>query len=153
MLALARPWSFRAHLDAAGQAASWNRFLDTPPPMIRMNGWLFYRLGAKGFLHRGYNYWQAIELEVNVDPDTCAAAWPGIPYGDPLVVYPGEDGPIDSIRWEVFAESLQDYVVLEAAGIRPDDPMLAPIRGYADFPRSEAWINEALRKALGRGRR
>jgi len=31
-----------------------NRFFDTPLPKIRMSGWLFHRLGAKGFLHWGY---------------------------------------------------------------------------------------------------
>jgi hypothetical protein len=51
-----------------------NRFLDTPLPKVRMSGWLFYRLGAKGFLHWGYNYWHKIEQEVITDPFTEASA-------------------------------------------------------------------------------
>jgi hypothetical protein len=64
------------------------------------------------------------------------------------MVYPGENGPIDSIRWEVFAESLQDYALLQSAGLDPDDPLLADIRGYADFPRHEAWHTTALAHVL-----
>ena len=35
------------------------------------------------------------------------------------MIYPGKDGPIDSLRWEVFAESLQDYAILQTAAIDP----------------------------------
>jgi hypothetical protein len=135
-----------------------NRFLDTPLPKVRMSGWLFYRLGARGFLHWGYNYWHKIEQEAITDPftDASAAAWPLIPYGDPFMVYPGEKGPIDSIRWEVFAESLQDYAMLQSAGIKPDDPLLAPLKTYAQFPKSEEWLRatmEAVLKRPGSGNR
>ncbi|MFO0791408.1 MAG: DUF4091 domain-containing protein [Pirellulales bacterium] len=134
-----------------GPTGPWvNRFMDTPLPKIRMSGWLFYRLKAKGFLHWGFNYWHAIEQEKLIDPFTegAAAAWPGIPYGDPFVIYPGPNGPIDSIRWEVFAESLQDYAILQTAGIDPADPLLSDIKTYADFPKNKAWIEHALRKIL-----
>jgi hypothetical protein len=126
------------------------RLLDTPLPKIRMAGWLFYRLGARGFLHWGYNYWFVFCTARMSDPflDASAGAWPGLPAGDPFVVYPGADGPIDSIRWEVFAESLQDYALLQSAGIKPDDPLLAPLKSYADFPKSAAWIESARAKLL-----
>jgi hypothetical protein len=127
-----------------------NRFLDTPLAKIRMSGWLFYRLEAKGFLHWGFNYWHKIEQEELTDPfnDSSAAAWPGIPYGDPFMIYPGPNGPWDSIRWEVFAESLQDYAILQTAGIAPNDPRLAEIKSYADFPKSEAWLQQRLGEIL-----
>ena len=128
------------------------RLLDTPLPKIRMSGWLFYRLGAQGFLHWGYNYWHAMEQEKLIDPFQTATNewWPMIPPGDPFEVYPGPDGkPMDSIRWEVFAESMQDYAILQTAGIKPDDPMLSEIKDYALFPRSEEWIEKRLRKVLG----
>ncbi len=127
-----------------------NRFYDTPLPKIRMSGWLFYRLGARGFLHWGFNYWHLMEQEKIGDPfqDASNSAWPGIPYGDPFVIYPGEHGPLDSIRWEVFAESLQDYAVLQTAGIAPGDPLLSEIKSYADFPKTEDWIRGAVDKVL-----
>ncbi len=121
-----------------------NRFLDTPLSKIRMSGWLFYRLKALGFLHWGYNYWCKSQQQELVDPFTESSAtfWPRWTYGDPFVVYPGADGPIDSIRWEVFGESLQDFALLQTAGVDPDDPMLADIREYDDFPKSESWIRQ-----------
>jgi hypothetical protein len=91
-----------------------------------------------------------MEREQIGDPFTDASngAWPNIPYGDPFMIYPGKDGPIDSIRWEVFAESLQDYAILQTAGIQPDDPMLTKLKSYADFPKDEQWIDSALRQIL-----
>ena len=127
-----------------------NRFMDTPLTKVRMSGWLFYRLGAEGFLHWGFNYWQRVGFEEPLDPfyEGASGEWPDIPYGDPFVIYPGRDGPIDSIRWEIFAESLQDYAILQTAGIKPDDPLLTPLKSYADFPKDEAWLRRALGTVL-----
>lgn len=128
-----------------------NRFMDTPLPKIRMSGMVFYRLGAQGFLHWGYNYWHKMEREELGDPyhDASNADWPNIPYGDPFMIYPGKDGrPMDCIRWEVFAESLQDYAILQSAGIKPEDAMLGDIKTYAKFPRQEEWIQRTLEKVL-----
>jgi hypothetical protein len=137
-----------------------NRFYDTPLAKIRMSGLVFYKLRAQGFLHWGYNYWYVMDLGFNpqtqdiVDPfvdgamGLQSAGGAGSPYGDGHVVYPGQAGPIDSIRWEVFAESLQDYAILQTAGIDPDDPLLEDIKGYADFPKNEQWIEQRIETLL-----
>ena len=126
------------------------RLHDTPLPKLRMAGWLFYKLGAKGFLHWGHNYWYVFCTGTMGDPfhDPANGAWPGLPYGDPFVVYPGADGPISSIRWEVFSESLQDYALLQSAGIKPDDPLLKSLESYETFPKSEDWLKAAREKLL-----
>ena len=80
--------------------------------------------------------------------DASNGDWPGIPYGDPFEVYPGPNGVIDSIRWEVFAESLQDYAILQSAHIDPHDTMLSDIKTYSDFPKSGQWINAQLKRIL-----
>lgn len=132
-----------------------NRLLDTPLVKVRLSGWLFYRLQARGFLHWGYNYWYRRQTTELIDPYTVTDAhgWPGWAAGDPFVVYPGAAGPVDSLRWEVFAESLQDYALLQAAGIPVDDPLLADIQDYARFPRSARWITQARQKVLGCSKR
>ena len=79
---------------------------------------------------------------------TDAHAWPKWAHGDPFVVYPGPDGPIDSIRWEVFAESLQDYALLQMAGIDRDDPLLSGIVDFANFPSDPHWIEMARAEVL-----
>ncbi len=126
------------------------RLHDTPLPKLRMAGWLFYKLGAKGFLHWGHNYWYVFCTGTMGDPfkDPANGSWPWLPNGDPFVVYPGANGPMSSIRWEVFSESLQDYALLQAAGIKLDDPMLASLESYETFPKSEDWLKAARKKIL-----
>ena len=129
-----------------------NRLLDTPLTKIRMSGWLFYRLRARGFLHWGYNYWYRSQTQVMIDPYvvTDGEAWPRWFYGDTHVVYPGATGPVDSLRWEVFAESLQDYALLQAAGLDREDPMLSEIQDFAEFPRDSNWITRRRAEVLAR---
>lgn len=132
------------------RGAYLNRLLDTPLAKIRMSGWLFYRFRVLGFLHWGYNYWYKSQTQQLIDPFTVSdgLAWPGWPYGDTFVVYPGPSGPIDSIRWEVFAESLQDYALLQTLGVDAGGRMLAPLKSFADFPKTAAWHMAARRRLL-----
>jgi hypothetical protein len=64
------------------------------------------------------------------------------------MVYPGEKGPLDSIRWEVFSESLQDYALLQTLGIERNS--LSEIRSFDDFPKSAEWIDRARQRLLSR---
>lgn len=133
------------------RGAFLNRLLDTPLPKIAMHGFLFYRWPFKGFLHWGYNYWfrsQTTEL-IDVFEAQDGFAWPGWAYGDTLQVYPGKDGsPLDSIRWEVFSESLQDYQLLQTLGIERNDKLLKDIRNFADFPKTPEWRRSVKEKLL-----
>lgn len=127
-----------------------NRLLDTPLAKIAMHGLLFYRWPFQGFLHWGYNYWYRSQTRELIDPYTVqdGANWEhGWAYGDPFEVYPGPAGPVDSIRWEVFAESLQDYQLLQTLGVSRDDPRLMPLQDFAHFPKQPNWRLE-LRAAL-----
>ena len=127
-----------------------NRLLDTPLIKIRMSGWLFFRLRAAGFAHWGYNYWYRGCTQEMLDPfvEQAYGEWPFIPYGDPFVVYPGKDGPLDSIRWEVFAESIRDYALLKSVGISPNDQRLSPIESYEKFPKTESWLRNQRNRML-----
>jgi len=127
-----------------------NRLMDTPLSKVRMAGWLLYRTGVSGFLHWGYNYWYESQTRRLIDPFTVSDGRraPGWAYGDPFVVYPGPDGPIDSVRWEVFAEGLQDFALLQTVGLPRDHRLLAELRGFDDFPFSARWIARARRRLL-----
>lgn len=127
-----------------------NRLMDTPLAKIRMSGWLFYRWPFKGFLHWGYNYWNRFQKNEMIEPLLVSDGgnWPGWAFGDTFLVYPGPDGPIDSIRWEVFAASLQDYALLQGTGINRENQLLAACRSFEDFPKTEVWIRKARRKLL-----
>lgn len=67
-------------------------------------------------------------------------------YSLHIVVYPGPHGPVDSIRWEIFGESLQDYALLQTLGIDRSDPLLAPLKSFADFPKTVKWRSDARTK-------
>lgn len=99
---------------------------------------------------RGFNYWYRSQTRELIDPFrvTDGLAWPGWAYGDTSLVYPGEGGPIESIRGQVFAASLQDMALLQTAGIDPNGSLLAPLVDFDEFPKDEAWYWQARGKVL-----
>ena len=58
----------------------------------------------------GYNHW------TQEDPFTSTTrAHPGpsyLPAGDPWIVYPGKNGPLDSIRFEAMRDGIVDHELL-----------------------------------------
>jgi hypothetical protein len=130
-----------------------NHLMDTPLAKIAMHGLLFYRWPIKGFLHWGYNYWYASQTRTLIDPYTVqdGLAWArGWAYGDTFLVYPGPDGPVDSLRWEVLGESLQDYRLLQTLNVSRDDALLAPIQSFADFPKTAEWRHDLRSRLFNR---
>ncbi|MBP5274712.1 MAG: DUF4091 domain-containing protein [Abditibacteriota bacterium] len=126
-----------------------NRFMDTPLWKERMLGAAMYKLGALGFLQWGYNYWYKIGTRkmINVYEDQTSENYPGIPMGDAFEVYPSPEGPVDSLRWEVFRELLEDHDLLKAVEADRTQTSLREIINYRDFPRDEGFIFK-LRKEL-----
>ncbi|MDD3154172.1 MAG: DUF4091 domain-containing protein [Victivallaceae bacterium] len=90
-----------------------NRSFGMPSTRNRIMGILLYLYNLDGFLHWGYNFWfteDSKELHINPYYETDAGhAFCG---GNSYMVYPGDDGPIDSLHYEVFAEGLQDLRAL-----------------------------------------
>jgi hypothetical protein len=91
-----------------------NRFFNMPSARNRIIGLQLYKFGLQGFLHWGYNFWYSqYSLDQKLDPYRTTDAKHGFPSGDSFLVYPGKDGPIESIRLEVLYEGLQDLRALE----------------------------------------
>ncbi|MCD4823173.1 MAG: DUF4091 domain-containing protein [Phycisphaerae bacterium] len=132
-----------------------NRLIDTPLAKIAMHGLLFYRWPFKGFLHWGYNYWYKSQTRDLIDPYTVqdALAWPHWAYGDPFMVYPGPDGPVDSVRWEIFGESLQDYALLQTLGVDRNNKLLAPLKSFENFPKTERWRRDLRAKLFAEAKK
>jgi hypothetical protein len=129
-----------------------NHLLDTPLAKIAMHGVLLYRFPFKGFLHWGYNYWYRRGVNELIDPFTVSDAgfWPVWPYGDTFLVYPGPEGPIDSIRWEVMGMAFGDYQLLQTLGVDRDDELLGEIKDFAEFPKSPEWRMNLRRELFAR---
>lgn len=87
-----------------------NRFVEQPLLKTRLLHWINFRYGATGYLHWGYNQWTSddpfLKTTVNRNP---ARPEQYLPAGDCWIVYPGKDGPIDSIRHEAMRDGTADY--------------------------------------------
>ena len=119
----------------------------------RMLSWLTYRYGADGLLFWHVNLWPD-KPPLKLD-DTFLTAWASenslkMP-GDGQLLYPGESGPLPSIRLANVRDGLEDYEWLmlleEKKGSGAAEAFTAGlIRGMTDFERSP----EALRKVRAR---
>lgn len=122
-----------------GPGGQWpNRFIEYNLVRVRIFTWLCFVKGIPGFLHWGYNYWSSLSKQsINPWDDTTANRWPG---GDPMMVYPprdkymARDKVIDSIRWEIVREAMEDYEYLRMVddlaekGDREAKALLAEVR-------------------------
>lgn len=90
-----------------------NRFMCMPSARSRVLGMQLYKFNIAGFLHWGYNFYYSQYSRYPIDPYRVTDAGHAFPSGDPFVVYPGPEGPIESLRLEVFYEALQDLRALQ----------------------------------------
>jgi hypothetical protein len=97
--------------------------------------WINFRYGATGYLHWGYNQW------TDDDPFTRTTrphgGPPYLPAGDPWIVYPGANGPLDSIRFEAMRDGIVDHELLsQLAEKNPEKAMefaTRHVQGFAKY--------------------
>ncbi len=80
-----------------------NTFLFSEPLESRMLPWLVWKYDFDGYIRWAWNFW------VDGFWEQPLHKWRS---GDMFFVYPGEDGPLDSIRTEMFLKGAQDYECL-----------------------------------------
>ena len=96
---------------ACGPNGSYaNRFLDIHLLKVRYLHWINFKYNAVGFLEWGYNFWE--HFSPISDIYTTWSVGP-LPPGDSYVVYPTPHGVLDSIRWEVERDGIEDYELLK----------------------------------------
>jgi len=101
---------------ACGPNGSYaNRFLDLHLLKVRYLHWLNFKYRASGFLEWGYNFWEQFNPISNIY--TTWAVGP-LPPGDSYVVYPTPHGVLDSVRWEVERDGIEDYELLKVLQAR-----------------------------------
>ena len=106
-------WTYYCCSQAVGVS---NRFIAMPLWRTRSIGLQFYKFNIVGFLHWGYNFYNAALSRNPINPyiDTCAGHM--FPAGDAFSVYPAQDGTaVESIRILSFYEALQDARALKLA--------------------------------------
>jgi hypothetical protein len=111
-----------------------NRFLAMPSARNRILGWQLHKFQVAGFLHWGYNFWYSQNSRQKLDPWRVTDALGAFPGGDAFSVYPGKDGPIQSLRMKVFHHGLQDLRALELAqSLLGEDPGALTLPGYGEM--------------------
>jgi len=95
-----------------------NTFVHSPLVESRMLGWLALQGGFDGFLRWSYNDWSDDPYR---HPEF--GSWP---TGDTFFVYPGDRGPVSSLRWEQLREGIADYMLalIASANIRNSEEMV-----------------------------
>jgi hypothetical protein len=140
-------WTYYCCMQYKGVA---NRFFVFPSARNRIIGLQLYKFQIAGFLQWGYNFWYSQYSIKPIDPFKVTDAGLGFPSGDAFVVYPGEQGPIESLRLEVFYESLQDLRALELLESKMgrdrvlallEDGLDKPIT-FSEYPTDPAWLLE-----------
>jgi hypothetical protein len=80
-----------------------NTFLYSKPLEGRMLPWLVWKHGFDGYIRWAWNFWR---------DDFWSQPRHKWNSGDMFLVYPGEDGPKDSIRSMMLRKGAQDYEIL-----------------------------------------
>ena len=99
-------WAYYCCLP--GDKGYSNKFIAMPSGRNRIIGVQLYKYGINKFLHWGYNFYYSQLSRRVINPFLVTDADEGFQSGDAFSVYPGEDGPLESIRSVVFYEGIQD---------------------------------------------
>lgn len=159
-----RPVPVELHLDEFMQekvaerwvyyAGCWQdgvpgRMFGMPSLRNRVLGVLLYVYDCAGFLEWGYNFWFSIlNFTQEIDPWQDSDSGRGFRSGGAFLVYPGPEGPVDSLRHEVIAEGFEDERALRLLESKTSrDEVLAlldEVTGYRisirKYPRDEKWL-------------
>ena len=93
-------WWFVNHYPPRPYA---NFFVDFAGIEHRVLFWQTWALGIRGLYYWGVNY-----IEPGRNPYTGLVDVTPV-NGDGFLVYPGADGPVNSIRWEIIRDGIEDY--------------------------------------------
>lgn len=125
-----------------------NRFFNMPSARNRIIGLQMYKFRIAGFLHWGYNFYYSQYSIREIDPFRETSAGNAFASGDSYLVYPGENGPIESLRLEVFNEALQDlralellesYIGRDRVVALLDEGLDKPIT-FSEYPHDQEWL-------------
>jgi hypothetical protein len=94
------------YVSGPGGSGYPNLAIDFDSIDYRIIPWLCWKHDIKGFLYWCVNWWPY------ADPFKTAMNTKWNQNGNGLLFYPGEDGPIDSLRLEIFRDGMEDYEYL-----------------------------------------
>ena len=137
------------------QVGFLNSFMAMPLYRVRVLGFLLYKYNIKGFLHWGFNFYNAERSDYRINPYLTTGADGAFPSGDAFIVYPGENTVYSSIRGEATFEAIQDmdiaYRLEELIGrdevIKMIDDWAGMDLHFDNYPKDSSFL-ENLREAM-----
>ena len=92
-----------------------NRTLDMEKIRQVYFGWAGSLYNTLGYLHWGLNQYKADPFKQSVvkHPSPIATSNNYLPAGDTHIIYPGNEGPLSSLRFEAHRIGIEDYEILE----------------------------------------
>ncbi|MBQ7897572.1 MAG: DUF4091 domain-containing protein [Clostridia bacterium] len=97
-----------AYYCCGPQVLHTNSLLAMPSYRVQVLGFLLYKFNIKGFLHWGFNYYNAERSKYPLNPYINTSADGSFPSGDGFIVYPGYNSVYGSIRGEVTYQAIED---------------------------------------------
>ena len=134
-----------------------NSLMAMPSYRTRILGFLLYKYNIKGFLHWGFNFYNAERSIYPISPYLTTSSDKAFPSGDPFIVYPGKDCVYGSIRGEIMYEAIQDmnicFALEEIIGRDAVVKMIDAAAGcdlrFDDYPRNKEFIENLRAKMIG----
>jgi len=119
-----------------------NTFITSPNIDSRVIGWLLFREQLSGLLRWSYERWPPDPMGQPEGDGRYAA-------GDLFIVYPGEEGPYASPRWEILRDGFEDYGLLT---LLQDAIGAARAGGRAEqADAAQKTLDEAIARVVGAG--
>ncbi len=126
-----------------------NRFIDFSLLKVRLLHWINFRYGLTGYLHWGYNHWTDDPFR-HTQPDWSHGA--PLPAGDACIVYPGPNGPVESIRYEAMRDGAEDYELFKALSRQDEEAAFRlcdlVVRTPTDYERDAGRFRESRLRLL-----
>lgn len=126
-----------------------NRSMDLPLTVSRAVLWMTALYRLSGYLHWGFNYYLGPDIWHSA---CCPHKGALLPAGDAHIVYPGEDGPLYSMRFEAQRGGAEDCELLfQLADTYPEktDAIIRQVcRGYRDYTADGGALTQARRELL-----
>lgn len=132
-----------------------NRYFSLPGVRTRIIGIQMFKYHIKGFLHWGYNFYNAQYSTHRINPFRCSDSDGGFHAGDPFLVYPGNNFETwGSLRLKWMQEAFQDLRALQALADKTSheevvaliDEGLEEEVTFENYPNSDVYLLNLRRK-------
>lgn len=116
-----------------------NRTLDMEKLRQVYFGWGAAHYNTDGYLHWGLNQYQADPYQISAvkHPSPAAGSNNYLPAGDTHILYPGDNRPLSSLRFEAHRVGIEDYELLEQLKVKNPtaykELMFKLFQSYTDY--------------------